>query len=291
MKIKSLKFNRLTLLIVFLAVSMTPVYPQLPASLEKELLEFNTDVYEAMKLIQTNSEAEAVKAISTVKPQLSQKASSLSSKLNKIPDLSESQEEEWMQKMSEKQEIKNLMALLNDPEFLDKIENSRVLQQEFEELISLLDLEGGSEPEALALSGSQACAFKVGAGSPLSGSYVVNSMEEEAFAYMDTENDQFVIEIHGENYVDVMLIIEKPVTGKHPFSMEMQVAIDLSLDDGQDYFGFDNRYEESGGYIQIDRLDEPGGIVSGSFHGVFNDSSTDEDKPVKVNGRFSVTRI
>ena len=291
MKSKSLKYNRLNLIIIILALSLTHVFSQLPATLEREMLQFNSDVYDALKLIQTNNEADAVKALSKVKPQLIEKASSLSSKLDKIPDLSESQEEEWMQSMLEKQEIKNLMALLSDPEFLGKIEKSRLLQKEFEELMSLLDLEGGSESETPALTGSQACTFKVGAGSPLSGSYVINAMEEEAFAYMDTENDQFVIEIHGENYVDVMLIIEKPVIGKHPFSMEMQVAIDLSLDEGQDYYGFDNRYEESGGYIQIDRLDEPGGIVSGSFQGMFNDSSTEGDTPVDLNGRFSVTRM
>jgi hypothetical protein len=88
-----------------------------------------------------------------------------------------------------------------------------------------------------------------------------------------------------------MLIIEKPVTGKHTFTMEMQVAIDVSKNDGEDYFGLDNYQEEGGGYIQIDRLDDIGGIVSGSFSGKFNDSSTEDVMPVDIDGRFSVTRI
>ena len=64
------------------------------------------------------------------------------------------------------------------------------------------------------ISGSQACSFVVGPGSPYSGSYIVTATEEEAFAYNDIENEQFVIEITGEN-IDVMLIVEKPVPGKH----------------------------------------------------------------------------
>lgn len=142
-----------------------------------------------------------------------------------------------------------------------------------------------------ALSGSQVCSFVVGSGSPMSGSYKVEASEDEAYAYMDTENDQFVIEIHGENYIDVMLIIEKPVTGRHTFTMEMQVAIDVSNNEGEDYFGFDNYQEEGGGYIQIDRLDDIGGRVSGSFSGKFNDGSTDEDRPVQIDGSFAVTRM
>ena len=140
-------------------------------------------------------------------------------------------------------------------------------------------------------SGGQACSFVVGSGSPLSGSYEVKASEDEAYAYMDEENDQFVIEIHGENYIDVMLIIEKPVLGKHPFTMEMQVAIDVSNNEGEDYFGFDNYQEEGGGYIQIDRLEDIGGMVSGSFSGTFNDGSTDGDKPVQIDGSFAVTRM
>jgi hypothetical protein len=156
--------------------------------------------------------------------------------------------------------------------------------------MALLDLDEGTEEEA-KLSGSQVCSFVVGSGSPLSGSYVVSASEDQAYAYDDFENDQFVIEIHGDNYMDVMLIIEKPVPGKHPFTMEMQVAIDVSKNDGEDYFGLDNYQEEGGGYIQIDRIDDIGGIVSGSFSGKFNDSSTEDDRPVNIDGRFSVTRM
>lgn len=291
MKRNPLKLNYLLVILLVLAGSIGSVFSQLPATLEKELLQFNSAVYDALKIIQTNNEADAVTKLSSVKPRLRQQASSLAAKLSQIPDLSEAEEEEWVLSMSEKPEIRNLMTLLSDPGFMQKIENSQVLQQEFEELMSLLDLEPDPEEYQPELSGSQVCSFVVGSGSPLSGSYLVNAQKEEAFAYMDTENDQFVIEIHGENYMDLMLIIEEPVVGRHIFTMEMQVAIDLSTNEGEDYFGFDNHQEEGGGYIQIDRLDKIGGTVSGSFQGSFNDSSTDGDNPVEVNGRFSVTRM
>lgn len=134
----------------------------------------------------------------------------------------------------------------------------------------------------------QFCSFEVGSASPLSGNYQVSIPDGQAFAFYDNENEQFVIEIHGENYIDLMLIIEEAVTGDHPFTMEMQVAIDMSINEGEDYYGFDNHKEEGGGYIRIERLDDPGGIVSGSFSGQFNDSARGDDQPVRIDGRFSV---
>jgi hypothetical protein len=139
-------------------------------------------------------------------------------------------------------------------------------------------------------SGNVYCSFDIGPGSALSGSYEFRIVEDQSFAYHDFENEQFVIEIHGDNYMDAMLIIERPDTGKHVFSMEMQVAIEMSTNDGEDYFVFDNYRENGGGYIQIDRLDDPEGIVSGSFSGIFFDGATDEDRSVRVEGRFAVRR-
>jgi len=134
------------------------------------------------------------------------------------------------------------------------------------------------------------CSFEIGPGSALSGSYEVSIMEDQAYAYYDHENEQFVIEVHGDNYMDAMLIIERPDTGKHDFTMEMQVAIDMSTNEGEDYFGFENYQENGGGYIQIDQLDDPGGTVSGSFSGIFSDGATDEDRSVQVSGSFAVNR-
>ena len=136
----------------------------------------------------------------------------------------------------------------------------------------------------------QYCSFDIGPGSVLSGSYKFSIVEDQSFAYNDYENEQFVIEIHGDNYMDAMLIIERPDTGKHVFSMEMQVAIEMSTNHGEDYYVFDNYQENGGGYIQIDRLDDPEGIVSGSFSGIFFDGASDEDRSVRVDGRFAVRR-
>ena len=216
------------------------------------------------------------------------KATSLSARLNEIPDFSPAEEEAWTRKMMETQVFQDLMALLSDQSFLAKIQSSQVLQGEFEELMSITDLGFGANEEESELPGSQVCSFAIGSGSPLSGSYVVIAAEDQAFAYDDDENDQFVIEIHGDNYIDVMLIIEEPVRGKHTFTMEMQVAIDLSTNEGEDYFSFDNHLEEGGGYIQIDRMGGSGEMVSGSFRGKFNDNSSGDDRVVDIEGRFSV---
>ena len=291
MKSNTLKRKFVFALIVFFAGFLTHAFAQLPASLEKELVQLNSEIYNALKIIDANNEKEAVAKLSTVKPQLIQSATSLSAKLSKIPDLSGAEEDAWMQRMMEKQEFTDMMALLRNPVFLQKIENSQILQKEFEELMAIMDLGTGSQEEEASLSGSQACSFTVGTGSPNSGTYVVSAQEDQAFAFNDIDNEQFVIEIHGDNYIDVMLIIEKPALGIHTFTMEMQVAIDVSKNEGEDYFSFDNYQEEGGGQIQIDRIDDLGGIVSGSFSGQFNDGSTDDDRPVNIEGRFSVKRM
>ena len=291
-----MKHNLLTrkiafVLVIFYAGITNIAISQLPASLEKELLQFNSEIYNALKIIDTQNEKDAVKKLGEIKPKLKQEAESLSAKLSTVPDLSEAEDDALTQRMMEKPEIKDMVALLNNPEFMQKIGNSPDLQKEFEELMAIMDMATDSEEEQPALAGSQVCSFVVGKGSPNSGSYVVSAIEDEAFAYNDVENEQFVIEIHEENYIDIMLIIEKPALGKHPFTMEMQVAIDLSKNGGDEYIGFDNYQEEGGGYIQIDRLEDIGGIVSGSFSGQFNDSSIEEDRPVQIEGRFSVKRM
>jgi len=291
MKSNSMTRKIAFVLVVFYAGITNTAFSQVPASLEKEYIQFNLDIYDALKIIQAENETNAVAKLSAVKPQLIREANSLSAKLSKIPDLSEAEDDAWTQRMLENQVFQDMLALMSNPAFLQKIENSPVLQKEFEELMAIYDLDTDSEEEQVTLSGSQVCSFVVGTGSPNSGTYVVNALEDETYAYNDTENEQFVIEIHGDNFIDVMLIIEKPVLGKHTFTMEMQVAIDVSKNEGDDYIGFDNHQEEGGGYIQIDRMDDIGGTVSGSFSGQFNDSSTEDITPVNIEGRFSVKRI
>jgi hypothetical protein len=293
MKSNSLIRKLALFLVVFYAGIADNAFSQIPASLEKELIQFNADLYGALEIINTQNEKDAVAKLAVVKPKLIQQAEALSAKISKYPELSEAEEDAWVQRMMENKVILDLTTLLSNPVFLQKIESSQALQKEFLELMAILDMGTGSEQEQeqVSLSGSQVCTFTVGSGSPYSGTYVINSMEGESYAYNDFENEQFVIEIHGDNYIDAMLIIEKPVTGRHTFTMEMQVAIDISKNEGEDYYGFDNYREEGGGYIQIDRLDDEGGVVSGSFKGLFNDGSTEDDSPVNIEGRFSVKRM
>lgn len=292
MKSISFKIKLFFILILFIAGIVNSAFSQVPASLEKELVEFNSAIYDALKIINTENEKKAVQKLAVVKPQLIQKAKTLSGKLSKQPDLSEAEENALMNKMKEKQVLKDMMALMSNPTFLQKIEKSQLLQKEYEELMAIMDMGTSSKEESASLSGSQVCSFNVGTGSPNSGNYVVTANEDVAFAYNDVENEQFVIEIRGDNYIDLMLIIEKPVKGKHPFTMEMQVSINISINDGEDYFSFENHQEEGGGYIQIDRIDDKsGGKVTGSFNGLFSDSSRGDEKPVSVKGKFSVKRM
>ena len=292
MLLKEKKVNVKTTLFVLLflfSFNFNNALAQIPASLEKEIDQYNTEIYEGLKLLKTQPEKDAIAELAILKPKLRAKAQSLLPRMNAVPEMSEVEEEAYLQEQMAKPIYKDLVVLLNDAEFKKKVSGNPALQKEFDDLMELMDM--GHEEETVALTDSQVCSFSVGKNSPNSGSYVVTALEGNAFAYDDTENELFIIEIIGDNYIDIMLIIEEPITGKHTFSMEMQVAIDLSKNNGDDYISFDNYLEEGGGYIKIDRIDDVGGMVSGSFSGKFNDSSTDDDIPVQIEGKFTVKRM
>ena len=91
-KSNSLKRKFIFVLIVFFAGIVNSAFSQIPASLEKELFQFNSEIYDAIKIINTQNEKDAVAKLVAVKPQLIQKAKSLSAKISKIPELSEADE-------------------------------------------------------------------------------------------------------------------------------------------------------------------------------------------------------
>ena len=127
MKSNTLKRKFALALIVFFAGFLTQAFSQVPASLEKELIQFNSDIYKAFKIIDTQNEKDAVAKISTLKPKLIQQAKSLSAKISKVPELSEAEENALMQRMMENQVIVDMMAFMSNPTFLQKLENSQVL--------------------------------------------------------------------------------------------------------------------------------------------------------------------
>jgi len=141
---------------------------------------------------------------------------------------------------------------------------------------------------AQELADDEVCSFTIGEGSSFSGTYVVEVDEGSAIAFNDFENSQFVIEIIGNNNISIMLILESLTEGKHVFSMEMQVAIDISKDGGNSYVGFSNYKEEGGGYIQIDKIDKDNAKLLGGFSGIFHEDTAPEGVNVELSGAFNV---
>jgi hypothetical protein len=129
------------------------------------------------------------------------------------------------------------------------------------------------------------CSFTVFDG-PNKGNYEILFDEESGYCYNDFENSQYVIEIHGSNYIDLMIILENLEIGRHNFSMEMQIAIDMSLNDGEDYFTLDNYYENREGFIEIEKINK--GYIYGRFEGLFGDGSVEEDYSMQMEGAFAV---
>lgn len=138
------------------------------------------------------------------------------------------------------------------------------------------------------MNGNESCSFSIGTGSAYAGNYDVDIEEGGAIAYNDFENEQFVIEIQGANGQSIMLILEELKEGKHPFSMEMQVTIEMPVNEGEDFISFTNYKENGGGYIQIDKIDHENHALVGSVAGTFHEDMQPEDVTVELKGSFIV---
>ena len=130
-KSNSLKRKFAFLLIVFLTGIGNIAFSQISASLEKELLDFYSHIFDAIKIINTHNDKDAVKKLDAVKLQLIQKAESLSLKISKIPELSETEDNAYMEKIMNEPLIKEMMALMASPSFLKKIEKFRYLKWQY----------------------------------------------------------------------------------------------------------------------------------------------------------------
>jgi len=141
---------------------------------------------------------------------------------------------------------------------------------------------------AQELAGNKVCSFTIGDGSSFSRTHVVEVDEGGAVAFDDFENNQFVIEINGNNDISIMLLLESLTEGKHVFSMEMQASIDISKDGGDNFVNFSNYKEEGGGYIQIDKIDKDNAKLTGSLSGIFHEDTAPEGVNVEISGTFNV---
>ena len=77
MKSNSLTRQIAFVLVIFYAGITNIAFSQLPASLEKEFIQFYSDIYNALKIIDTQNEKDAVKKLGEIKPKLNQEAESL----------------------------------------------------------------------------------------------------------------------------------------------------------------------------------------------------------------------
>lgn len=136
---------RLVIALIILMAG-TSAMAQIPASLERELDQYNEKIYKALQILNTEQESAAISKVKGIKDGLAVDCESLLSKLEALPELSEEQDEAFMEKQIAKPLYQNLMILLSDPAFLQKMENSPALMKEYTELMVLMDL-GASEEE------------------------------------------------------------------------------------------------------------------------------------------------
>jgi len=266
-------------------------YSQIPADLEKDLDSFNAEIYKALSILNSQPEDIALTQISDIKQNLHAKAESLYERLERIPEITPEQEQAFMQKQMEKPLYKDMMTLLSDRDFIQKISNSSRLSNEFEELMAFLDLGEEEIEEDLSLSAASACTFTVSPEIPNSGEYIVSSINNEAIGFSDDTGD-LTIEIYGRakgNEISISLIADEPKPGRYIWSGEGQIYIQSYNEDGNEIILLQNYHEE--GYIEIDKIEGVGGKISGRFKGLFFDDLEQTDQPIKVEGEFTVLHI
>src|SRR5210317_1922612 len=100
MLLKEKKLSVKTTLFVLLSLfsfNFNNAMAQMPASLEKEIDQYNTEIYEGLKLLKTQPEKDAIAELAILKPKLRAKAKSLLPRINAVPEMNEAQEEEYLQ--------------------------------------------------------------------------------------------------------------------------------------------------------------------------------------------------
>jgi hypothetical protein len=261
---------------------------QIPDNLIRQLDEFTAEIYKALVTLNTQPEKIAVNRVQEMKKDLEIKAASLRNEIENVPDLSEEEDEAFMEQQMGKKLYQDLMSLLSNQEFNMKISASTNLSREFEFLMSMLDLGEEEAEEHADVPGSSVCSFAVSGKIPNSGIYNVTGHESEAIGFSD-DTGGLTVEIYGKargNDIAISILADEPKTGKYPWSVEGQIYIQSEDEDGNEIIQLQNYYEE--GSIVIENVDPVGGYIEGSFEGLFFDDMEQSDEPVSVKGTFRV---
>lgn len=278
----------LAALVALLAGISGPLSAQLSAAMEKDMDSLNSGFYEALKVIDTKSESEALAELAVMRPKLEAQARAFAEKWADT-ELSDQEEIELGQRMLGKPLYKDMYALMGNPAFMSKIESSPALKKEFDALMGIMD-EGEEETSEPPAPGSVVLSFSVNGAVPYAGDYSVTGNADQAFANVD-ENNLFVVEVNstlnGGEFLFAILS-EEAKTGEQKWSMESQVIIQSWDEEQNETIQISNYYNE--GSITFDVIEGVGGKVSGRFKGKFFDDTQVTDQPVVVSGTFSVTR-
>jgi hypothetical protein len=273
---------------VLLTIVVGTASAQIPSSLENELDNFNIEIYQALLLLKTETENDAVAKLATIKPELRARETSLLAKIDEYPEMSEEEEEAFDERQLSKPVYKNLVLLLNDNEFKKKVGSNERLQKEFDELMEIMnigvDANEGDMKVAYDSSSGFYCSFKFP-----NGTFDIIASQDESGAYID-DSGMLTVEVNGltkGNYTSLLLMIEDVSTGKHKWNSDGQIYLQSDNEDGSEIVHLQNYREE--GYIIIEQIND--NIVTGSFTGLFFDDNLESDKKVSVEGRFSVNMI
>lgn len=292
MKIK-LILSRLILLLIIIITSGRIASSQVPASLEKEISNFYSELVNAYKILRDDDVSKAVSRVSSIRADLEKKSVEISRKLLSL-GLSEADYILLGQKILQESYMKEYMAVLMDKKLEDRINSYPQIKGEFDALGLITDefdkeAEDPDQPDAAEME--DFCTFSIEGNVPYKGSYTVKAYRNNAVAMVD-DNGVFTIEINGiSGNLDMIIVLmsEKGVAGKYKWTMESQCYIEGLLNEDEPKILMTSYYYD--GFIQLESVGNTGGLVKGTFSGKFFDETGNTETPLTVNGKFTAVRI
>ena len=291
MKIAYIKTTRIAiyLQLIFMLTAIS-VSAQVPKSIENDLDKLNEQVLTALKIISTKSENAAINSMAEMKPEIKAFSEALKSRINDLPEITDDEVDTFMEKQLSKQLYKDMMALMADASFNQKISQSTALKKEVEELLAFLDLEDEAAEDEEAIT-EIVSTIQVANLIPNSGTYLVTAVEGEAFGAMD-DAGYLLIEINGRSRgyeIMINILVDESKSGKQQWGTEGQIYIQCFDDSGNEILQLQNYHHE--GYTIIDKWSSPGGIITGTFKGLFFDDMEQTEDPVPVEGKFTILHV
>ncbi len=291
------KFLKNLLLIIIVLLPAPVLLAQMPVKVEKALDDYYSEIVKVYMIIESEEVEVALQKIDNLKPSIEQKAKNLANLANEDPELLEIIDSEtFLEDFQDKPYYKELMRITQSEAFINKFSANIELQskvEEFENIIeSYTNTADDSNEEISDLVSEVAFSITISGSHEYSGTYqIMADFKEGAVAYID-DMDYLRIEISGEDngkQAEVFFFVDNIGTGRQEWATDGHFTFELMDTEGELIVSLWG--SEEMGYIDITKVDGPGGFVNGRIVGECIDDNSDSEATTRLTADFKVRYI